>query len=100
MSFTDFSLTEGSVAAEEINDFLKDENQLTTVGDYGITLSGFVPHWRIREASKTFGSFSEMAYRRSKGAVCGLSGGKLVLKSGCDCVEDLTEIFFQKTGCR
>lgn len=97
-----FSLSEGCVAAEDIAEFLKCECSVQTVGDFGKMLNGFVPHWRIREAAKAFASFSEMSYRISNGAVCGLSGGRLALRDSFNMcrVDEIKKVCFQKTGCR
>ncbi len=96
----EFRLYDGAALACDMAEFLCGEEGLRSVGDFGGMLGGFVAHWRIRECARVFASFSEMAYRRAKGAVCGLYGGRLVLSSECDCAEALSEIFTQKTGCR
>lgn len=100
VEFIEFNLIDGNVTATHIREFLKSEcSEIVTVGDFGAMLSGFTTHWRIREAARIFASFAEMAYRKSGGIVCGLVGGKLVLDGKCDCMNELEDIFFQKTGC-
>ena len=76
------------------------ECALPSVGSFSEMLSGFVPHWRIRECARIFASFSEMSYRRAKGEIVGLLGGRLILTPQCDCPEALSVIFTQKTGVR
>lgn len=95
-----FWLNDGCAAAEEIAAFLECGCDVPTVGDFAKMLSGFVAHWRIREAAKVFASFSEMSYRVSKGAVCGLAGGRLALRWDIEphIIEKLNNICFQKTG--
>ena len=93
-------LTEGAVKSTDIAKFLTEGKQpeFPSAGDFAKLLSGWLPHWRIRECSRIFASFSEMAYRRAKGQVIGLYGGKLILTPECDCQEALGAIFTQKTG--
>lgn len=95
-----FSLTEGAVSSTEIAGFLSEEKaiDLMWVGDFSKMLSGWLPHWRIRECARVYASFSEMSYRRAKGEIVGLYGGRLILTDRCDCREALSEIFTQKTG--
>lgn len=95
-----FYTMDGCAAAEEIAAFLACHCEGQTVGDFAGMLGGFVPHWRIREAAKAFASFSEMAYRITKGGVCGLAGGTLALRGGLfpECVEKVRDVCFQKTG--
>ena len=100
---TAFSLNEGSVCADDLAAFLQGEcGEWQTVGDFSKMLSGFVPHWRIREAARVYASFTEIAYRQSRGAIAGLCGGRAVLRDGCgDALKDeLEKLFYQKTGCR
>lgn len=99
---TAFPLIEGCAAAENIAAFLRCECDAPTVGNFAAMMGGFVPHWRVREAAKEFASFSEMAWRVSKGGVCGLAGGRLVLRGdGQDeTAEKLRDICFRKTGVR
>lgn len=98
--FVQFDLIDGNAAASEIHQFLSLEScETVTVGNFGLMLSGFLPHWRIRESSRIFASFAEMSYRKSNGKVCGLAGGSLALSEECDCMDELINIFHQKTGC-
>lgn len=98
--FTEFSLTDGSVSAGQLHEFLHaDGEEFAAVGDFGRMLSGFMTHWRIREAARVFASFSEMSYRQSGGRVYGLAGGKLAVSRECEDIAALEEIFRQKTGC-
>ncbi|MDD6396180.1 MAG: hypothetical protein PUB37_08410 [Firmicutes bacterium] len=98
--FTEFSLTDGSVPAVQLHEFLYAEGgEFAAVGDFGRMLSGFMPHWRIREAARVFASFSEMSYRKSGGRVFGLAGGKLAVSRECENIAALEDIFRQKTGC-
>ncbi len=97
---TEFTLTDGSVPAGQLREFLRTEDgEFAAVGDFGKMLSGFMPHWKIREAARVFASFSEMSYRKSGGRVYGLSGGKLAVSRDCDDIAALEDIFSQKTGC-
>lgn len=97
---TEFMLTDGSVSAGQIHEFLRAESgEFAAVGDFGKMLSGFMPHWKIREAARVFASFSEMSYRKSGGRVYGLAGGKLAVSGECDDIAALEDIFRQKTGC-
>ncbi len=97
---TEFMLTDSSVSAEQLHEFLHTESgELTLVGDFGKMMSGFMPHWRIREAARVFASFSEMSYRKSGCKVYGLAGGKLVVDNECANIAALEDIFHQKTGC-
>lgn len=93
-------LTESTAKSSDVVSFLAAEEEcaLPTVGDFTKMLAGWLPHWRIRENSRIFASFSEMAYRVSKCQVIGLYGGKLILTHQCDCSEALSAIFTQKTG--
>lgn len=94
-----FGTVDGCAAAEEIAAFLQCDCTVLTVGDFAQMLGGFVPHWRIREAAKAFASFSEMSYRVSKGAICGLAGGRLALREDIEPIvtEKLRSICYQKT---
>lgn len=97
---TEFTLTDGSVPAGQLHEFLLAENSgFAAVGDFGKMLSGFMPHWKIREAARVFASFSEMSYRKSGGRVYGLAGGKLAVSEECTDIAALEDIFHQKTGC-
>ncbi len=97
-----FTPSDGYVAAEDIAEFLQCGCDAQTVGNFSEMLSGFIPHWRIREAAKVFASFSEMSYRVSKGLICGLSGGKLALYGETDAqtLNEIKKICFRKTGYR
>ena len=96
----EFRIYDGAVMAVDIAEFLNVTSSLPGVGEFSAMMGGFVPHWHIRECARVFASFSEMAYRRAKGAICGLEGGRLIVSDECDCAEALCEIFTQKTGCR
>ena len=91
---------DGEAMSRDIAEFLgaDEECQLPAVGEFSRMLGGFVPHWRVREAARLFASFTEMSYRRSKGELVGLLGGRLILTPECDCSEALSSIFTQKTG--
>lgn len=95
-----FGRVDGCVAAEEMAAFLQCNSTVPTVGDFAKMLGGFVPDWGIREAAKAFASFSEMSYRVSKGAICGLAGGCLALREDIDptVTQKLRDICYQKTG--
>lgn len=95
-----FRLNDGCPTVEEIAAFLECDSDVPTVGDFAKMLGGFVSHWHIREAAKVFASFSEMSYRVSTGAVCGLAGGQLALRRDIDpnVMEEIRQICFQKTG--
>ena len=95
-----FGMSDGCAAAEEIAAFLECSCDGTTVGDFAGMLGGFLPHWRIREAAKEFASFSEMAYRVTKGGVYGLAGGALLLHDGLasDVIDRVRDVCWQKTG--
>ena len=94
-------LTEGSAKTADVERFLKAGKppQLRSVGEFSEMLGGYVRHWRIREAARIYASFSEMSYRRAKGEILGLCGGKLILTNACDCPEAVAAIYTQKTGC-
>lgn len=97
---TEFKLTDGSVSAGQLHEFLRAERvEFAAVGDFGKMLSGFMPHWKIREAARVFASFSEMSYRKSGGKVYGLAGGRLAVSKEFDNIAVLEDIFRQKTGC-
>ena len=95
-----FSLTEGSARAGDIAAFLDTPDELPSVGDFGAMLSGYVRHWRIRECARIFASFSEMAYRASRGEAIGLQGGRLILKTAFppEQLPPIRDIFTLKTG--
>lgn len=100
-----FPLTEGAAMSDDIQAFLQSgeaagsEANLPQVGEFGRMLSGYVPHWRIRECSRVFASFCEMAYRRAHGKIAGLSGGSLLLFPFSD-PSVVGAIFTEKTGLR
>ena len=95
-----FTLTDGAAKSADIAAFLREgaESGLPSVGDFSEMLGGYVTHWRIRECARVYASFSEMAYRRAKGEIIGLCGGRLILTPECDCREALSSILTQKTG--
>ena len=96
----EFPLTDGMVKSSDIAEFLgvKQELPLPWAGEFAGMLGGWLPHWRIRECARYFASFSEMSYRRAKGEIVGLYGGRLILTPECNCPDDLAAIFTQKTG--
>lgn len=96
----EFSLTEGAAKSSDVVGFLREGETcpLPSAGDFGGMLGGYLPHWRIRECARYFASFSEMSYRRAKGEIVGLYGGRLILTRQCDCPEAIAAIFAQKTG--
>lgn len=101
---TELPLTDGRVCADDVAVFLAAEcGGLYAVGNFADMLSGFVPHWRIREAARMYASFTEIAFRQTGGALSGLCGGRVVLRgSGADrdaLLPLLRETYFQKTGC-
>ena len=98
VDIVEFELIDGNVAAGDIREFLKCPSDMVTAGDFGAMLSGFMPHWKLREAARVFASFVEMAYRKSGGAACGLLGGKLAINGDCGCLDEINDIFYQKTG--
>lgn len=95
---TPFAMYDGAAKASDVAAFLRCESTLPGAGEFGNMLSGYVTHWRIRECARVYASFSEMAYRRAKGAISGLLGGRLILSGECDCREAVAAIFTQKTG--
>ena len=99
---TEIPLYEGAAMSAEIAQFLRVQKEclLPSAGEFADMLGGYVAHWRIRESARVFASFSEMAYRRAKGEICGLYGGRLILTPACDCAEAIQKIFTRKTGCK
>ena len=91
---------EGAVMSSDAAEFLRTQAEcsLPSAGNFADMLSGYVPHWRIRECARVFASFSEMSYRRAKGEIIGLLGGRLVLTPQCECPDAIAAIFTQKTG--
>ena len=97
---TSFTLTDGSVKSSDVAAFLRcNAGTLAGAGDFSAMLSGYLPHWRIRECARVFASFSEMAYRAAGGCVCGLLGGRLILTRDASPTE-AASIFTLKTGCQ
>ena len=93
-------VSDGAAMSQDIAAFLQTsaDCELPFVGEFSAMLGGFVTHWRIRECARVFASFTEMSYRRAKGELIGLHGGRLLLTPECDCPEALAGIFTQKTG--
>ena len=96
----EFPLTDGAVLSRDVAEFLSagGECRLPAAGEFSLMFGGYVAHWRIRECARVFASFTEMSYRRAKGELVGLLGGRLILTEECDCAEALSAIFTQKTG--
>ncbi|MBQ1441646.1 MAG: hypothetical protein IIZ08_06990 [Clostridia bacterium] len=97
---TEFTMYEGAVMAADVREFLKkgSDKALNCAGDFGELLTGYARHWRIRECARIYASFCEMAYRRTKGGIAGLCGGKLIILTGEEGLREAAEIYVQKTG--
>ena len=96
----EFNLTDGAAKAADLAGFLNkgEECSLPGAGNFAGMMSGYLPHWRIRERARVFASFSEMAYRIARGEISGLYGGRLILTPQCRCWDAIESVFVQKTG--